>query len=290
MLSSPAKAAKLINELVPSFKPKVAIILGSGLGPLADEIEDAKVIPYEDIPNFPSCTVAGHSGELYLGKLGGVPVACMRGRAHFYEGYSHFYEDLSTERLLTPLRTLKLLGCEMLLATNAVGSMREEIHANELVLIKDHINFQFNNPLVGTSDGEFGSPFVSMDDAYDLELRKQFLELAKNLNIKLHEGVLFGVLGPTFETPAEVNAFRILGGDVAGMSIVPETIIARQANMRVSVISVVTNMASGMSEEKVTHELTLRGAKESIQHLIQLVMAFLESQKQYQESASKNTV
>jgi len=290
MLSSPAKAAQLINELVPSFKPKVAIILGSGLGPLADEIEDAKVIPYEDIPNFPRCTVAGHSGELYLGKLSGVPVACMRGRAHFYEGYSHFYEDLSTECLLTPLRTLNLLGCEMLLATNAVGSMREEIQPNELVLIKDHINFQFNNPLVGTRDSEFGSPFVSMDDVYDPELRKKFLELAKNLGIKLHEGVYIGVLGPTFETPAEVNAFRILGADIAGMSIIPETIISRQVKMRVSAISVVTNMASGMSEEKVTHELTLKGAKKTIQQLVQLVMAFLESQKQYQESASKNTV
>lgn len=157
------------------------------------------------------------------------------------------------------VRTLKLLGCETWLATNAAGSLRENLKPGSLVLVKDHINFQFNNALVGPNEDDFGSRFVSMEDAYDPILRTKFLQIVDHLSINLPEGVYIGVLGPAFETPAEIKAYRLLGADVVGMSTIPEVVIARHCGMRVAVISVVSNFAAGMTEEKVTHEQTLRG-------------------------------
>lgn len=277
MKNSAEIATSIIQKMVPGFKPKIGLILGSGLRPLADQIQNARAIDFEEIPGFPKLTVAGHSGQLSLGTLYGVPVACMQGRPHWYEGYSLVNKDLPRELLTTPVRTLKLLGCEILIITNAAGSLRPEVTPGNLVLVNDHINFQFNNPLVGPNDNEFGPRFVSMEDAYDPALRKQFLELAKKLNISLTEGVYLGVLGPSFETPAEIRAFRILGADVVGMSTIPEVILARHCGLHVVTISVITNMAAGLGAEKITHEVTLAGAKKGINQLISLISGFLES-------------
>ena len=279
-LSTPyAMAAEKIRKCLPTdFQPEVAVILGSGLGVLAQELEQAVSIPYADIPGFFDCTVAGHSGTLHCGYLRGVPVACMQGRAHFYEG-------VANQDILAPIRTLKLLGCSTLVATNASGSLNANVTPGNLVLIKDHINFAFNNPLVGPNDEQVGPRFVGMDDAYDAELRQQFQPVAKQLDIPLTEGVYFGVLGPSFETPAEIRAFKILGGDVVGMSTVPEVIAARHCGMRVAVISAITNLAAGLNPTVLTHEETLSGAKLAADKLIALFHGFFDQyQPQHSES------
>ncbi len=268
-----AMAAEKIRKLIADdFTPKVAVILGSGLGVLAKELEQVVSIPYTDIPGFFDCTVTGHGGTLHCGYLKGVPVACMQGRAHFYEG-------ISNHDVVTPIRALKLLGCHTLIATNASGSLRPEVTPGSLVLIKDHINFSFNNPLVGPNDDDIGPRFIGLDDAYDTDLRDQFKGLAAELNIPLTEGVYFGVLGPSFETPAEIRAFKLLGGDVVGMSTVPEVIAARHCGLRVAVISAITNMAAGLSENVLTHEETLSGAKLASDKLIALFQKFFEQYK-----------
>ncbi len=269
MTKAAIDSAKMIQKRIPNFKPKLTMVTGSGLGVLADHIENATVIPYAELPGFHAPKVEGHAGEMHLGYLKGVPVACLKGRAHFYEG-------IDNNAIKTLVRTMKLLGTEIWLATNAAGSMRQEVGLGSLVVLKDHINFQFNNPLVGPNDEEFGGRFVSLEDAYDPQLRRELLEIAKSLNIELTEGIYVAVLGPSFETPAEIQAFRTLGGDLVGMSTVPEVIIARHCDMRVAVISAVTNLAAGMSERQVTHDETLRGAKLAQENLIQLILSFIE--------------
>lgn len=265
MTQAALQSAALIQQQCPGFAPQVGIVLGSGLGYIAEQIKNPVVISYDDLPGFPACNVKGHSGQLFLGELEGVPTACLQGRAHYYEG--------EYEGLLTPVRTLSKLGCKTLLVTNASGSMREEIAVGSLVLIHDHINFQFNNPLVGPNDSEFGPRFVGMEDAYDPELRQRILAIAKDNNIPLTEGVYFGVLGPSFETPAEIRAFKMLGGDVVGMSTLPDVITARHCGMRVSVICAISNMAAGMSDVKLSHDVTLSGAKLAVDHMSQLILA-----------------
>ena len=262
-------ALKEIRRRAPDFQPKLAIVLGSGLGELSNEIEETIVISYHKLPGFHKPKIAGHAGNLYLGKIKGVPVACLRGRAHYYEGADN-------NAIKTMVRTMKLLGCETWLATNAVGSLREDIEPGTLVLVRDHINFQFNNVLMGQNEDDFGPRFVSMEDAYDPHFRAQFLEIANQLKIDLPEGVYFGVLGPAFETPAEINAYRILGADVVGMSTIPEVVTARHCDMHVGVISVVSNFAAGMTKEKVTHEQTLRGVKLATEKLTQLILTFIQ--------------
>ena len=272
----PVIAADLLRKhIADDFIPTVGLILGSGLGVLAQELEQAVSIPYDEIPGFFDCTVAGHSGFLHFGYLRGIPVVCMQGRAHFYEG-------VDNQDILTPIRTLKLLGCDTLIATNASGSMRPEVTPGSLVLIKDHINFAFNNPLVGNNDDQIGPRFIGLDDAYDLTLRDQFKACAEACDIPLTEGVYFGVLGPSFETPAEIRAFQILGGDVVGMSTVPEVITARHCGLRVAVISAITNMASGLSDNVLTHEETLSGAKLATDKLIKLFHHFFDQYKSTQ--------
>jgi xanthosine phosphorylase len=263
------QAVDYINNVSNNFVPKLGLVLGSGLGVLANEIENPVTISYDDIPGFFNCSVAGHGGHLYLGMLKGIPVACLQGRAHFYEGISH-------DDVLTPVRTLRLLGCETLVSTNASGSLREAVTPGNLVLIKDHINFQFNNPLVGRNADEFGPRFVGMEDTYDEGLRATFKKLAHSLDMPLTDGVYFGVLGPTFETPAEIRAFKMLGGDVVGMSTIPEVVAARHCGLKVAVIAVVTNMAAGLSEQKLSHDVTLAGAKLGADNLIRLIHAFLD--------------
>lgn len=271
-------ALKEIRRRASGFQPKLAIILGSGLSELSNAIEETIVISYHELPGFYKSKITGHTGNLYLGKIKGVPISCLCGRAHYYEGADN-------NVIKTMVRTMKLLGCETWLATNAVGSLREDIEPGTLVLVRDHINFQFNNVLIGQNEDDFGPRFVSMENTYDPHFRAQFLEIANQLKINLPEGVYFGVLGPAFETPAEINAYRILGADVVGMSTIPEVVTARHCDMRVSVISVVSNFAAGMTKEKLTHEKTLHGVKLATEKLTKLILTFIQ---RYQYDKFKN--
>ncbi|PHQ79985.1 MAG: purine-nucleoside phosphorylase [Coxiella sp. (in: Bacteria)] len=260
----------LVAQAKPGFSAKVGIILGSGLGALADQITDATVIDYADIPGFPVSSVQGHSGKLHLGFLCGVPVACLQGRVHYYEGVDY-------QRMQTLIRSLRVLGCDTLFLTNSSGSLRQEVGVGELVAISDHINMQFHNPLVGLNHDESGPRFMGMENAYDSELRNQLHAAAKSQNITLHEGVYVGVLGPSFETPAEINAFRVLGADVVGMSTVADVIIARHCGLRVAALAAITNLAAGMHSEQLSHSVTLQGAKIASEKMIKVTLAFFES-------------
>jgi xanthosine phosphorylase len=247
-MSAPAAAA--IQERARGFTPRVGLVLGSGLGALVDELEDPIRIPYADIPGFRVGTVSGHAGALSLGTLDGVPVACFQGRSHVYEG-------IEAASITTPIRTLRLLGAEILVLTNAAGSLRREAGPGSLVAISDHINMQGFNPLVGLNDEEVGPRFPSLSEAYDPELRAGLHRVAEELGTPLHDGVYLAVSGPSFETPAEIRAFRTLGADLVGMSTVPEAIVARHCGLRVAAVSVVTNLAEGMGEVALSHEQTL---------------------------------
>lgn len=271
MKKPPHLAYDKIKPLMGDFVPKIGLILGSGLNSLVEALTDKISISYADIPGFPECTVEGHQGNLHLGYLNKVPMAILQGRSHFYEGYFHANPTLSTKTMMTPIRTLKLLGAKILLVTNAVGSLRENVGTGDLVAISDHINFQFNNSLVGENDEEYGPRFVGMDEAYDSNIRKRILASAAENNINMTEGIYFGVLGPMFETPAEIRAFRILGADVVGMSTISDVITARHCGLDVGAISVVTNMAAGMSSEKLSHEGTLKGAQLGVERLRKLI-------------------
>lgn len=269
MTQSAKKAVEIIRKAAPDFTPKVGMILGSGLGAISSQIENAVSIPYAELPDFSAYPVAGHSAKLHLGMLKGVPVACLEGRTHFYEG------GKAAEVIKTLIRTLKLLGCEILMTTNAVGSLLLDTPPGSLVLIKDQINFICNNPLIGKNDEEFGPRFVSMDNAYDLKLRERMLQIASKIGINLREGVYLANSGPTFETPAEIRAYKTLGADIVGMSTVPETIVARHCGLRVVTVSAVTNFAAGLSSEVLSHEGTLKGAALAMENLIKLFLTFL---------------
>ena len=261
-------AVKIIQEKT-SIVPKFGIVLGSGLAPLADQIEDAVHISYDELPGIPPITVHGHFGELVIGKLGGTPVACLKGRIHYYEG--------ATNRDFKALiRILKLIGCENLIVTNSSGSLRKEVGPGELVLINDHINMQFRNPLIGKNDEDFGPRFFPMDDLYDKELREKFHATGKSLGIKTHEGVYCSVLGPNFETPAEIKAFRLLGAEVIGMSTVPDVLVARHCGLRICIIATITNFSADINDESITHNTTLTQGKLASGKLCKLVESFLE--------------
>ncbi|MEN9917452.1 MAG: purine nucleoside phosphorylase [Pseudomonadota bacterium] len=257
---SPHQLAKAILERRPDFRSKLGIILGSGLASIADKITDSISIPYTELPGFPVSSVIGHHGKMLLGYLNQIPIVCCQGRVHLYEG-------MQARDFKIFIRTLKCLGCSSLIMTNAVGSLNKNVKAGQLVLISDHINFQPMNPLVGPNDEEFGPRFFPMDDAYDPDIRNIFLQTAKKLSIPLIEGIYISVLGPNFETPAEIRAFRQLGADVVGMSTIPEVIVARHCGLKVAVISVVTNLAAGLSDEPITHEGTVHFAAKASNHL-----------------------
>lgn len=273
MKKPPHLAFEKIKSLIGDFVPETAIILGSGLNSVLEDLQEKITIPYSEIPGFPGCTVEGHLGNLHFAYLNKIPVAVFQGRSHFYEGFFHLHESRSTKAMMTPIRTFKLLGGKKLIVTNAAGSLHEHIVPGHLVAISDHINFQFNNPLVGENDEEYGPRFIGMEDAYDPEIRQHIVSCAKALNIPMSEGVYVGVLGPMFETPAEIRAFRILGADVVGMSTISDVITARHCGLNVGVISAITNLASGMSPEKLSHEQTLRGALLGVDRLRQLLTA-----------------
>ncbi len=264
------KIISFIQQKKPDFTPKIGLILGSGLGELADDIQSPTAIAYSDIPGFPQSTVRGHKGRMVLGMLGGTSVVCMQGRIHGYEG-------ASSEDFKIFIRTLKLLGINTLILTNAAGSLRKEIPAGELAVISDHINLQHCVPLIGHNDEEFGDRFFAMTDAYDPLLRKRFHQVASTLEIRLSEGVYASVTGPCFETPAEIRAYGILGADFIGMSTVPEVIVARHCGLRVAGITSVTNLAAGLDSNVITHTETLHYGQICAKNLSRLIKGVLES-------------
>ena len=228
-------------------RPRLGLVLGSGLGDFADKVEDRISIAYSEIPNFPLSTVAGHSGKLVLGTIGGVPVAIMQGRVHAYEGYS-------VREVTFPTRVLGLLGVERLIVTNAAGGINTSYGQGAIVAISDHINLTGTNAVVGPNEPRFGQRFFDMSAAYSPSLRRLAGEEAARQGWKLNEGVYLAVLGPSYETPAEIRAFRTLGADLVGMSTVHEVIVARHMGIEVLGLSVVTNMAAGVLEQPINHE------------------------------------
>src|SRR3954447_25674852 len=248
--------------------PRIGIVLGSGLGAVADAVEDANAIPYDELPGFPRPTVQGHAGRAVIGDLAGVTVAVFQGRQHLYEGGD-------PEPIRTPIRALRAAGADTLILTNAAGSLRPELGPGSLMAISDHINLTGTNPLVGPNDDAIGPRFPTLRDAYDPELRTTLHATADELGIPLADGVYLAVSGPTFETPAEIRAFATLGADAVGMSTVPETIVARHAGLRVAAISTITNLAEGLSEEPLSHEHTLRDAQRAAGDLSRLIEAFV---------------
>ena len=266
--NAPFEAAATVRSRKPGFVPRLGLILGSGLGVLAEQMTDAVVIKFDALAGFPISTVPGHAGELVLGTLAGVPVACLKGRAHFYEGYGMAV-------MTSAVRTLKLIGCELLFVVNAAGSLRAEVDAGSLVAITDHINLLPGTPMIGPNDDRFGPRFFSLANAYDCELRALLKARAQASGIILHEGVYAACPGPNFETAAEIRMMSIMGADVVGMSVVPEVVAARHCDLKVVCVSVITNLAEGLGTVALSHEQTLKYAAIGAKDLVTLVLAFI---------------
>jgi xanthosine phosphorylase len=262
-------ALQVIRARLPGFVPRVGLILGSGLGAIAEAIEDAVALDYASLPGFPRPGVEGHAGRLVLGRLAGAPVACLQGRVHLYEGV-----PAGAVNVLP--RTLKALGCEILILTNAAGSLRPEIEPGAIALIEDHINLLGQNPLAGPSDAMIGPRFPDMTEVYDRDLRARARAVAARLRIPLSAGVYLATLGPSFETPAEIRAFRALGAELVGMSTVPEAISARHCGLKVLGFSIVTNLAAGLALGQLSHEETLARAAKSAERLRRLLEGLLK--------------
>lgn len=229
-----------------SLRPQIGLVLGSGLGAFADSLTDATRVPYSEIPSFPQSTAIGHAGRMVVGKAGDVPVAAMQGRVHLYEGYS-------AQEVTFPIRVFARMGVKAVILTNAAGGINLGYSQGALVLITDHINFQGTNPLVGPNEDRFGVRFPDMTQAYSRAYRQIAREEATKLNISLHEGVYAGLLGPSYETPAEIEYLRRIGADLVGMSTVAEVIAARHMGLNVLAISCVTNMAAGILDQPLSH-------------------------------------
>ena len=248
-----AEAAKHVRGKIGKFFPKVGVVLGSGLGAVANSITERVVVPYREIPHFPQSTVDGHSGRLVAGRLGGAPVLMMQGRVHYYEGYS-------PAQVTFPMRVLGSLGVEAVILTNAAGGIDESYQLGQLVALSDHINMMGWNPLVGQNEARFatrkgaGQRFFDMTEAYSKRLRGLAQQAAADEGITMDEGVYLAVTGPSFETPAEIRAFRTFGATLVGMSTVPETIVARHMGIEVLGISCVTNKAAGLNSQPLSHE------------------------------------
>lgn len=260
------QSAEKIRAACAGLSPKIAIILGSGLGGLAAKVTDAAVLAYRDLPGFPILTVAGHAGQLIVGKLDGVPVIVLNGR-------KHFYETTDAYPLKTMIRAVKAAGAETLFLSNAAGSLRTHIGVSQLMLISDHINFLGLNPLTGPNDESFGPRFFPVTDAWDPALRANIKKVAQEQSVTLHEGVYVAFRGPSFETPAEIRMVQGWGGDAVGMSSVPDCLIARHCGMKVAGVSCITNMGAGLSDEHLTHAHTLENASRGAAAFERLVIA-----------------
>ena len=266
-MSHAGPAAEALRERAPDgAAPRLGVVLGSGLGAIAGAVADPVAIAYDELPGFPPPAVEGHAGRAILGRLAGVPAVVLQGRAHLYEG-------ASPEAIVTPIRALRLAGVRTVLLTNAAGSLRDDLRPGGLMLIADHINLTGVNPLVGPNDDGLGPRFPSLRDAYDPALRAVLRETAGTLGIALGEGVYLAVSGPSFETPAEIRAFRALGADAVGMSTALEVIAARHCGLRVAAVSAITNLAEGLSDEPISHEGTLRDASRAASDLGRLIEA-----------------
>lgn len=258
-------ALEVIQQRQPGFKPRVGVILGSGLGGLAAQLDQVATISYDDLPGFPKAGVSGHQGALLLAHAGGTPVVLLQGRAHLYE-------DGRADAMAIPVRTLAELGCEALVVTNAAGGLDDDMMPGSIMLMTDHINFTGQSPLFGMPGDD---RFVDMSVAYDAELRQRILALAAEMDLPLRQGVYAWFTGPNFETPAEVRAAGILGANAVGMSTVPEVILARHAGMRVAGLSIITNRAAGMSDTPLSHEQTKTNAALATDNVQRLLTAFL---------------
>jgi purine-nucleoside phosphorylase len=252
--SRAGEAAAFIRQKC-KVQPQIALVLGSGLGGFADELSDRTVIPYTEIPHFPRSSAEGHAGNLVIGKVGDVTVAAMQGRVHYYEGHS-------LQRVTFPMRVFARLGIRAALLTNAAGGISANLKQGCLVVIRDHINLQGGNPLIGPNDDRFGVRFIDMSEAYAKDFRQIALDEGKRHKIDIFEGIYAAVSGPSYETPAEICFLRTIGADLVGMSTVPEVIVARHSGIKVLAISCVTNMAAGILNQPINHaEVMETGAR-----------------------------
>ncbi len=248
--------------------PSIGVVLGSGLGGFADELTNSIEIPYAEIPGWPRSTAIGHAGKLVFGTLAGVNLAVLSGRAHLYEGYA-------PSRVTYGMRMLHLLGVKSVVLTNAAGGINLDLQRGGLVAISDHINLQGVNPLAGANEDDFGPRFPDMTEAYDLRFREIAKQTAAELGIGLSEGVYAALLGPSYETPAEIRFLRIIGADLVGMSTVPEAIVANHMGMRVLAISCVTNMAAGILKQKINHDEVLETGRQVRETFVRLLKAVI---------------
>ncbi len=263
------EAAAYIASVAPQ-NPEIGLIMGSGLGVLGDYIEEATVIPYDDIPHFPVSTVEGHAGELMVGKLAGRTVVLMRGRFHMYEGYG-------PELTAFPVRVMKELGVKQLVVTNAAGGINTGYQPGDLMIITDHINLTGRNPLIGPNDEELGPRFPDMSEAYSRRLGAIAKTEAAKLGFELREGVYVGVLGPSYETPAEIRMMRTMGADAVGMSTIAEVIAARHSGIEVLGISCISNMASGILDQPLSHQEVMETTEKVKSQFLGLVLAVIPS-------------
>ena len=271
------KLTETVDFLYSHFRqqPVLGLILGSGLGSYTDTFSDCKILPFSDIPNFPYSTVTGHPGNLVIGFVAGIPCIALQGRTHFYEGYS-------MQEITFPIRVLGCLGIHRLIVTNASGGLNPEFQPGDLMLISDHINLMGSNPLIGPNPDELGPRFPDMSAAYDGGMRQIALDVARDLGIPIRQGVYLGVTGPSYETPAEIRMYRLLGADAVGMSTVPDVIVAAHMGIPVLGISCITNMAAGMATGKLTHAevlKTTKKAREKFHRLLTGIIKVVEGQR-----------
>jgi purine-nucleoside phosphorylase len=263
-----AEAREYLKDRV-KILPELGVILGSGLGAFADLVQEKQVIPYKDIPHFPTSTVEGHAGQLVFGKVEGRTVVVMQGRFHFYEGYT-------MHEVTFPIRVMQVLGVTGLVVTNAAGGINPDFHPGDLILIKDHLNMMGDNPLRGANLSSLGSRFPDLSDAYNKEWRQKALVIARELGINPQEGVYAAMSGPNYETPAEIRFLRASGADMVGMSTVPEVIVGNHGGMLVLGISCVTNMAAGILDQKLSHVEVMETATRIEKQFVNFVQALVK--------------
>ena len=265
-------ATRVIRSRI-SVEPRIALVLGSGLGGFADDFEEAVNIPYEDIPGFVRSTAQGHAGQLVIGKIDSVPVLAMQGRVHYYEGYS-------LDEVTFPVRTFGLLGVKTLVLTNAAGGINVQLTQGALMVISDHLNLMGVNPLRGPNEERFGPRFPDMTAVYSPELQELVIDEARSIGVELRRGIYGALSGPSYETPAEIHLLRALGADAVGMSTVPEAIVARHMGLEVLGISCITNMAAGISDEPINHEEVMAtgdSVRETFAELLRRVIAAINT-------------
>ena len=261
-------SAKIFLEITNNTKPEIAVILGSGLTNFFDDKDIIASISYEDLPDFPQPTVKGHAGKLVLGKINNINVVCMYGRSHIYEGHEPAV-------LAKPIRVLKDIGCKLLVVTNAAGSLDEDMPAGSLMAITDHINLSGSNPLIGSNAADYGPRFHDMSDGYHKKYRDQLINIANIINQKIFQGIYCMFSGPNFETPAEIKASKVLGVNAVGMSTVPEVLVANHCNLPVIAVSIITNLAAGISKNKLSHQETLENAGMAEKNILNLIKKFI---------------